>query len=353
MPPRAPLVSVIIAAYNAAPFIAETCRSAMRQTYPHLEIIVVDDGSTDDTSQVVATLAEPRIRLIRQENRGVAAARNRAIADAFGEFIAPLDADDVWDPTKIDQEVRAIEAAGPEAGLAYCWWAWIDAQGRVLDRSPRWQVEGDVLERLVEVNFTGNASVPLYRRSVLDRVGGYDESLRDRQCQGCEDWDLALRVAGVSRVAVVHAVLVGYRRRSDSMSAACETMWRSRASVMEALARRQPEVTPGALRRSRGQFALHLAGVSLWSGDYVGACRWALRTRPISLLLTVAPHIARLLVGRFRHTDAEPFMLPANGRLELLNLADPLIPYDEIYRRRWARLKSKSVNGGRPVETGR
>ena len=340
--PRPPLVSVIIAAYNAAAFIADTCRSAMRQTYPAIEIIVVDDGSTDGTSGVVESLAasDARIRLIRQQNLGVAAARNRAIAAASGEFIAPLDADDLWDPTKIARQVAQLQASGPDTGMAYCWWAWIDASGVLLDRSPSWRVEGHVLARLVEVNFTGSASIPLFRRSCLDEVGGYDSTLRDKHSQGCEDWDLALRVAARRAVAVVPAMLVGYRRRGDSMSAGCDTMWRSQVEVLSALAAREPSLPPSLFRRSSGQFALHLAGVSFWSGDYLGACRWALRARPIGLILTIAPHIIRIFVRKaLAGGTPHPRVVPANGRIDDLPLAEPLIPYDRIYARHWGDRK--------------
>jgi glycosyltransferase involved in cell wall biosynthesis len=101
--PASPLVSVIIAAFNAAAHIEETCRSALSQTHTALEVIVVDDGSTDDTAAIVERIArtDPRVRLFRQVNRGVAAARNAAIAEAKGEFIAPLDADDIGDARKL------------------------------------------------------------------------------------------------------------------------------------------------------------------------------------------------------------------------------------------------------------
>lgn len=335
------LVSVVIGAYNAAAFIATTCRSVMRQTYPHLEVIVVDDGSTDDTAAIVQALAaaDPRIRLIQQTNQGVAAARNAGIAAARGEFIAPLDADDVWDPAKLARQVTRLQDAGAGTGMAYCWWAWIDVQGTVLDRSPFWRVEGDVLERLTEVNFTGSASVPLYRRASLDAVGGYDPSLRAKQAQGCEDWDLALRVAGRFRVAVVPAMLVGYRRRGDSMSAGCDTMWRSQMEVLDALVAREPSLSAATLRRSKGQFALHLAGVSFWSGDYLGACRWTLRARPFRLWLAIGPHVTRLLARRLFGAAAPARMVAEDGKIDSLDVAEPLIPYDRIYARHWAGRK--------------
>jgi len=332
------MVSVVVAAFNAAAYIGETCRSALRQTYTSLELIVVDDGSTDGTADVVLALAasDPRVRLIRQQNLGVAAARNCAMAAASGEFIAPLDADDVWDPTKIERQVRRIEECGPDTGLVYCWWAWIDWRGVVMDRSPRWRIEGRVLEPLVEVNFTGNASVPLFRRSFVERFGGYVERWRGENAQGCEDWDLAIRIAERHAVSVVPDVLVGYRRRNDSMSTERETMWRSRVQLMADLSARDPSVSPSVLRRSSGQFALYLAGVSFWSGNYAQAFRWAFRVRPLTLLVAVAPYVAWMLTRSLLRLGSPPANLVGpDGRFDQSGLLEPLIPYDRIYARRW------------------
>ena len=119
--------------------------------------------------------------LLAQANRGVAAARNRALAAARGEFIAPLDADDLWDPTKIERQVRRMIEAGDGTGLVYCWWVSIDDDGVLLDWSPPWRFEGARRRHhCVQVNYTGNASVPLYRRRYLEEVGGYDVTLRER-----------------------------------------------------------------------------------------------------------------------------------------------------------------------------
>jgi glycosyltransferase involved in cell wall biosynthesis len=332
---RAPLVTVVIAAFNAMAHIEETCLSALAQTYRPLEVIVVDDGSTDRTGTIVEALAtnDPRIRLIRQQNRGVAAARNVGIAAATGEFVAPLDADDIWDETKIERQVRQSEQRGPDTGLVYSWWAWIDNARTVLDCSPRWDIEGRVLEQLAEVNFTGGASVPLYRRACLEQVGGYNEGLRNHGNQGCEDWDLALRVAERFNISFVPAVLVGYRRRNDGMSAKCETMWRSHKQVLAELAARQPSLEMTTLERSTAQFALYLAGVSFWSGNYGQAVRWGLRSRSVPLALAVLPHVARI----FGHRIVE-IVAPRSTwsrRFGDAPLPEPLMPYDRIYKRRW------------------
>lgn len=343
-----PLVSIVIAAFNAAATVEDTCRSALAQTYTSIEVLVVDDGSTDATAAIVTALAatDPRLRLIRQDNLGVAAARNRGIAAASGEFLAPLDADDLWAPGKIAAQVTRLTETGSDTALAYCWWAWIDDHDCVIDRSPPWRVEGRVLQRLVEINVTGSASVPLFRRSVVVALGGYRYQLRDDGCQGCEDWDLALRIAERHRVAVVPAVLVGYRRRADSMSTQDETMWRSHAAVMCAIAERNPAISPAMRRRSRGQFALHLAGVAFWHADFLRACRWGLRTRPLRLGIAVSPYIARLLIRHIFQGAVTRRRLTANGlTFDSSCPADPLIPYDRIYLSHWRTYDREPTDG--------
>jgi glycosyltransferase involved in cell wall biosynthesis len=335
--PGTPQVSVIVAAFNAAAHIEEACRSALAQTLADLEVIIVDDGSTDDTAAIVDRLSarDGRLRLIRQPNRGVAAARNAAIAASRGEFLAPLDADDVWDARKLEQQVARMRERGPATGLVYCWWISIDPTGRVLDRSPNWEVEGAALRQLLEINFTGNSSVPLFRRQAVADLGGYDASLHASGRQGCEDWDLAIRTAERSEVAVVRQVLVAYRRRTDGMSTSCDTMWQSQLSVTSTLAARHPQIPDAVFQRSRGQFCLYLAGVSFWAGDVAGAVRWTLRVRPIGLLWGVLPHLGRLVLRRIAgHPRAATSLV--GFRFDDQALPEALIPYNTLYGSRWS-----------------
>jgi glycosyltransferase involved in cell wall biosynthesis len=140
-PGRAGLVSVIIPAYNEAATIERTISSVRSQTYSNLEMQVVDDGSTDETAAIVQRLAgiDHRIMLLRKPNGGLSSARNYGIAHAGGEFIAPIDADDLWHPDKIKKQMAVMRDGGDQVGLVYCWSRAIDERDRVLFDIPRKQ----------------------------------------------------------------------------------------------------------------------------------------------------------------------------------------------------------------------
>lgn len=237
------LVSVIIPAFNAAATIEETLLSVRRQTHQALEIIVIDDGSSDRTREVADAQAalDPRIRVITQQNAGVAAARNLGIREARGEYIAPVDADDLWRPRKIERQLRALHAAGPEAGLAYCWSAIIDEESRITSRDSNSSHAGDVLLQLFYGNFVGNGSSALMRKNLLLEVGGFDPSLRERKAQGCEDWKVYMLLAERSHFAVVPDLLVGYRYTRAAMSGDVIQMLRSDAIVRDEMFSRHPD----------------------------------------------------------------------------------------------------------------
>ena len=211
--------------------------------------------------------ADPRVRLLTQTNGGVASARNRALEAATGDFVAPLDADDIWRPSKIERQLRRM-AADPRAGVVYCWSANIDAASRVIARSADLDAfEGDVYAALVHANFVGNASVPLLRRSLALEVGGWDPTLRLRDAQGCEDWQFCLRLAEVSPFALEPAFLVGYRQTPGAMSRRLDQMRRSYDLVMADARRRVPPLPARVWRWSRSEFSYYLADLFLERGD--------------------------------------------------------------------------------------
>jgi glycosyltransferase involved in cell wall biosynthesis len=226
---RDALVTVVVPAFNAATTIDETLLCVRSQTHRSLEILVVDDGSKDATADLVSRHAQvdPRVKLIRhQTNRGVAAARNTAIAAGRGEFIAPIDADDLWHPQKIERQVQAMIRHGPNVGLVYTWSALLDGESRVIALGERYVLRGDVLRDLCEWSIVGNGSNPLMRAHAVRQVGCYDSSLLERHAQGCEDWSLYLAIAERFAFDVVPEYLTGYRRSSTSMSNDLAQMWR-------------------------------------------------------------------------------------------------------------------------------
>ena len=298
---RPALVSIVIPAHNAAATVREALGAALAQTIPDLEVIVVDDGSTDQTVTVVEAVAErdPRVRLLRQANAGVAAARNAGIAVARGTYVAPLDADDIWYPGKLAAQVSRMERGGEAMGMVYSWWAAIDEASRVRGTSFPCRAEGRVALCLFYANFLGNASVPLYRRSVLERVGGYDEGLRERGAQGCEDWDLSLRVAAASEVGVAPGHLVGYRRAPGSMSGDVSAMARSYDAIVEGVRATWADVPAVLYAWSRANFATYLASQCQRAGRYDAMARWAaeaLRNDP-ALVLSALPYRAAALAS--------------------------------------------------------
>jgi hypothetical protein len=236
-----PLVSVIVPAYNAASTVQETLRSVLAQTHAHIEVIVVDDGSTDDTAATVTQIAghDARVRLERQPRCGVAAARNRAIGLALGEFIAPMDADDLWHPAKLQRQLNRFDVDEPDLGLVYSWYRAIDTDSLVLEDGPQPLLEGSVLQQHLQWNFVGNGSAPLLRTKALSGLG-YEPSLQGQGVEGCEDFLLQLQVSRHSRFGCAPGFLIGYRRSPNAMSADWDRMVRSHVAMYRIL---EPELS--------------------------------------------------------------------------------------------------------------
>jgi glycosyltransferase involved in cell wall biosynthesis len=236
-------VSVIVPAYNAAKTIDETLMSVRSQSWRDLEIIVVDDGSTDDTRERAERHAaeDARVRVIRQPNGGVAAARNRGVAEAAGDLVAPVDADDLWRPTKIEKQLVSLRAAGEAVALVYTWFATIDEAGRIIAQDNSSDEEGNVLRRMCMGNLVGNGSSPLMRKQAVVEAGGYDSSLRAQGAEGCEDLKLYFTIAECHRFAVVREHLTGYRWTPENMSSDGRKMLRSYDLVMDPLRAKYPQ----------------------------------------------------------------------------------------------------------------
>jgi glycosyltransferase involved in cell wall biosynthesis len=277
--PCEPLVTVVIPAYNAARFIDLTLDSVRNQTHRRLEILVVDDGSSDATCEIVERhlSLDDRVRLVRQPNGGVSAARNRGIREAKGEFVALTDADDLWAPRKIEKQLSAFARGGPRAGLAYTLFLLIDEQGFIVGEDPKPRPEGDVLREICTRNLVGHGSGAMIRRTVFDEVGLFDEQRR----KGCEDHEFYFRVAERYDFVCAQEPLVGYRLVPGSMTGAVDKMLSASAELADLMLSRRPEFAAEiamnrrilklwllrlAIRGSRGGDALRLA-VDVGAGD--------------------------------------------------------------------------------------
>lgn len=235
-------VSVVIPAYKASETIGETLQSVQTQTHAPLDIVVVDDGSPDDTVEKVLSFAEydPRISLMQQANAGVAAARNRGWKAAASDLVAFVDADDLWAPAKIERQLAALKAEGPQAGLAYTWYARIDGESLITSRSHKPNAQGEVLRSIFLGNFIGNGSAALITRAALEDAGGFDSTLHARGAQGCEDFSIYFRIAERYRFALVPEPLTGYRVLPGNMSSDMLRMLRSFDLVVAEILQRHP-----------------------------------------------------------------------------------------------------------------
>lgn len=252
------MVSVLVPAYNVERYIAEAVESALAQTYPAVEVVVVNDGSTDGTADALLPYRD-RVVYVEQENRGLAGARNTAIGASSGEYLALLDGDDVWLPERLERCVPILEAR-PEIGMVGTDAYLIEETTKTTKRTygtrkkyPFPAREEDQLATIALRNFLF-VSV-LFRRSLVDRFGGFDESLRR-----AEDYELWMRflIAG-ARAAFVNEPLGYYRIRAGSLSAAAREQWAAHLTVLE---RHLPELWPLGIEghpRDEYEIGEHLA----------------------------------------------------------------------------------------------
>lgn len=202
-----PRISVLVPCFNHGAFLADAIASVRAQTVTGVEIIIVDDGSTDGaTVAAIDAWAGRGVRVLRTPNRGLPAARNHAAAHASGTVFCALDADDVLAPSWFDKALAVLEARPEVAFVSH----WLETFG---DERWSWTPERCDLPSLLARNAVNGAA--LVRRSAFEAVGGYDESMRE----GCEDWDFWLRLVEAGHAGhIIPEVLFYYRRRADSMS---------------------------------------------------------------------------------------------------------------------------------------
>ena len=220
----APLVSVIIPTYNRAAYLQKALQSVKEQTYQPLEIIVIDDGSTDDT-RIMLEGCEVQLRYIYQENKGISGARNTGIRNANGEYVAFLDSDDYWVPEKTAQQV-ALFKQHPEYGLVASRCASIRLDGSYRERN-RPGRSGWILEDLFKANFI-RTSAAMVKKECFENIGLFDEELKE-----CEEYDLWLRIAAQYPMGFIDKSLAVYVDNPEGMSTDSLTGRLYRLKVLE------------------------------------------------------------------------------------------------------------------------
>ncbi|MGY3238647.1 glycosyltransferase involved in cell wall biosynthesis [Bradyrhizobium sp. USDA 4448] len=251
------LVSIVIPAYNAERFIARTLASAQAQTYEKLEIIIIDDGSTDNTRAVVEAIAatDKRLKLLSTPNRGVARARNLGIENARGPYVAFLDADDLWHRTKIARQVEALDThrSDPSWAGVYSFRRTINEEDQVIGTGPILaDCRGYILARDLVLKFIGNGSSLLVHRDAAMAVDGFDPSYADKGIGGCEDLDFELRLAARYRIETVRSFLVGYRIYEGNMSSDGSRMAKAMIETIARHVRNNPSIAPRVQRWASG-----------------------------------------------------------------------------------------------------
>jgi glycosyltransferase involved in cell wall biosynthesis len=207
-----PKVTVIIPAYNAMTYLPETLDSVLKQTFADFEVLIVNDGSSDRIVSWASEITDSRVKLISQENQGLSAARNTGIVHAQGEYVAFLDADDLWEPTKLGKQVHCLDSK-PEVGLVYTWTLLVDQQGRSTGTVTASHTEGNVWEKLLLGDVIGSGSSAMIRQICFETVGLFDTEL-----SSIEDCDMWVRIAACYPLAVIKEVLVYYRQHFTNMS---------------------------------------------------------------------------------------------------------------------------------------
>ena len=222
-----PTISVIIPTYNAERTILETIASVQQQTFSDFELIIINDGSTDRTLELLNTVSDPRFKIFSYENGGPSVARNHGIAHATGKFIAFLDADDLWTRDKLELQLAAL-LQHPEAGVAYSWSYFMDNQGKSFHLGEPILFQGNVYAQLLVMNFIPNGSSTLVRKQAIESVGEFDPTPKS-----AEDWDYWLRLAACWPFVVVPKPQIFYRLSLGSLSSKVELVETSNLIVIE------------------------------------------------------------------------------------------------------------------------
>jgi glycosyltransferase involved in cell wall biosynthesis len=297
-----PSVTVVIPACNAERTIGETISSVLAQTFTRFELLIINDGSVDETAMIVelSFLSDPRVCLINQQNGGVAAARNRGISTARSELIAPLDADDLWHPTYLEKQINTLSQQDT-AGFVYAWSRYIDAESNIIRSAHYPVVAGRVLGQLLYWNFVGNGSAMIFRKSAALEFGGYDDRLISTQ-----DLMLQIKLASRHECAVTSEYLVGYRQHLGQKSRNPQLIYHSWLRILDLVQNECEGVPEKVINWKMGELHFISAVRAYFEGrlgDAVQLLKLAYQSDPLGTIYRIGSLIYQRgsnLIGRAR-----------------------------------------------------
>jgi glycosyltransferase involved in cell wall biosynthesis len=295
-------VSVVIPSYNVDPYISDAVLSAVSQTYRNLEIIIVNDGSTDGTGEVIDRLidqtSDKRIRVVKQNNQGLSAARNTGIANASGELIAFLDGDDAWSPHKIEHHVRVL-ASAESIGLTASYSSYMTEKGRRTGAILAGKVH-PTLHDMLRRNHFGNGSTIVARRQCFEQAGNFNTRLKS-----CEDYEMWCRILWATeyRAVCIPYPLTFYRLRDSGLSFSAERFTESAELAVSILREYMPFVPGRVFRRARAEHYQIAAWKAVVSGRdqfarsilkrALALCPWLALTDPRPAVVMAAAAVPR------------------------------------------------------------
>jgi glycosyltransferase involved in cell wall biosynthesis len=259
--------SVIIPAYNVERYIAATIQSVLNQTYQNFEIIIVDDASPDRVGEICQRFTDPRIKLIRQENRGVSGALNTGIRQAQGEYLAFLDGDDLWLPEKLEKHIEHLEKS-PDVGVSFSRSSFIDDTGQPLNEYQMPKLKEITVPYLFCTNPVGNGSAAVVRRETLEAIkfqdnlyGSIEDCYFDECLRACQDSEILLRIAIQTpwQIEGIPEALTQYRVKPGGLSSNFLKSMEVWEQVIERTRSYAPEIVRAWENKSRAYQLRYLA----------------------------------------------------------------------------------------------
>jgi glycosyltransferase involved in cell wall biosynthesis len=247
-----PIISIIIPAYNASKTIQETIQSVLNQTFLNFELIVIDDGSTDSTLDVISQISDPRVTVFSYPNAGISTARNRGIEKASGDYITFLDADDLWASDKIETQFEALQK-NPQAAVAYSWTTIIDKSNNAVRQGSCYEKSGDVYSKILVKNFLDSGSNIMVRKEAIDKIGRFNPSLKH-----AADWEFYIRLAAEFEFNCVPKFQVFYRVSENTSSCNVIPMEKAALEIIEKAFKQAPSHLQHLKKYSLSAFYIYL-----------------------------------------------------------------------------------------------